>query len=129
MLVMTDLDEPYLPVPDDMLVNLHEARPAIDALLDSLPLMFAGTQQVESATGPALQAAFMVISHIGGKLLLFQATVPSLGVGKIKNRDNNSLYGTDREYTLRTPDDPVCVVARVAVYVDVCTVFSVYYCF
>ncbi len=109
MLVMADLDEPYLPAPDDMLVNLHEAREAIDSLLDSLPTMFAGTQHVESATGPALQAAFMVINHIGGKLALFQVTVPSLGVGKIKNRDNNSLYGTDREYTLRVPDDPVCV--------------------
>lgn len=29
--------------------------------------------------GPALQAAFMVMSPIGGKLLLFQSAVPSLG--------------------------------------------------
>ena len=35
--------------------------------------------QVESAMGPALQAAFMVMSPIGGKLLLFQSAVPSLG--------------------------------------------------
>jgi len=28
--------------------------------------------QVESAMGPALQAAFLVMNHIGGKLLLFQ---------------------------------------------------------
>ena len=35
--------------------------------------------QVESAMGPALQAAFMVVSPIGGKMLLFQSAVPSLG--------------------------------------------------
>lgn len=29
--------------------------------------------------GPALQAAFMVMTPLGGKLLLFQAAVPSLG--------------------------------------------------
>ena len=35
-----------------------------------------------------------------------QAAAPSLGIGRIKARDNPALYGTDREYTLRTPDDP-----------------------
>lgn len=62
---------------------------------------------METCTGPALQAAFKVMSYTGGRLLLFQGGVPSLGVGKIKNRENASLYGTDREYTLRAPEDPV----------------------
>ena len=35
--------------------------------------------QVDSAMGAALQAAFMVMTPIGGKLLLFLAAVPSLG--------------------------------------------------
>lgn len=50
-----------------------------------------------------------VVSHIGGKLLLFQAAVPSLGPGTVKNREQPNLYGTDREYSLRVPDDPVRV--------------------
>ena len=62
--------------------------------------------QLESATGPALQAAFMVISAIGGKMLLFQSATPSVGAGKIKLRDNPQLYGTDREHSTRVPDDP-----------------------
>ncbi len=52
--------------------------------------------QTDSATGPALQAAFMVMGSIGGKLLLFQAASPSVGVGRIKARDLPTLYGTDR---------------------------------
>ena len=55
--------------------------------------------QTDSATGPALQAAFMVMGSIGGKLLLFQAASPSAGVGRIKNRDLPTLYGTDRHAT------------------------------
>lgn len=51
----------------------------VDALLSSLPNTFAGTSVVESAAGPALQAAFMVTQHLGGKLLMFQAAVPSSG--------------------------------------------------
>lgn len=31
----------------------------------------------------SLQAAFMVMQHIGGKMLLFQASAPSVGVGKV----------------------------------------------
>lgn len=57
--------------------------------------------------GPALQAAFMVVSHIGGKMLLFQSAVPSIGAGKVKNRENAALYGTDREATLRCAARPL----------------------
>ena len=39
----------------------------------------------------------MVTSHIGGKLLLFQSAIPSLGVGKVKARENLAAYGTERE--------------------------------
>jgi Sec23/Sec24 trunk domain len=46
---------------------------------------------VEAATGPALQAAFMVMNPVGGKLLLFQTTPPNVGVGRIKMRDNQAF--------------------------------------
>lgn len=36
MLVVPDLDEPFLPVPDDLLVNLSESRSVVDSLLDNL---------------------------------------------------------------------------------------------
>ena len=38
----------------------------------------------------------MVMGSSGGKLLLFQAASPSVGIGRIKNRDLPGLYGTDR---------------------------------
>jgi len=106
MLVVAEIDEPFVPLPDDLLVNLRESKSVIESLLDSLPTTFAKNACVESATGPALHAAFMMMQHIGGKLLLFQASAPSLGTGKIKNRENLALYGTDREPSLWQPDDP-----------------------
>lgn len=72
MLVVTELDDPFVPAPDDLLVNLKDARGVVDALLDSLPTNFTSNQGVDSAMGPALQAAYLVMSHVGGKLLLFQ---------------------------------------------------------
>ncbi len=51
------------------------------------------------------QAAMMAMQHVGGKLHLFQAAVPNLGVGRIKNREQANVYGTDRESSLRQPED------------------------
>ncbi|KAK9861048.1 hypothetical protein WJX84_009471 [Apatococcus fuscideae] len=106
MMVVSDLDEPFVPQPDDLLVNLRDSKPAVEALLDSLPATFANNPSFESALGPALQAAFLVMSGIGGKLMLFQTSMPSSGVGKGKARDNHQAYGTDNEPRLRNADDP-----------------------
>jgi protein transport protein SEC24 len=79
MLVVPETAEPYIPLPDDLLARLSDVRPAVDALLRSLPAAFARGGGPESAMGPALQAAFLLSNHIGGKLLLFQAAAASLG--------------------------------------------------
>lgn len=106
MMVVTDLDDIFVPLPDDILVNLSDSRSVVDAFLDSLPSTFENNLNVESAFGPALKAAHMVMSQLGGKLLIFQSTLPSLGVGRLKLRgDDLRVYGTDKEHTCRIPED------------------------
>lgn len=61
MMVVADLDDIFLPLPDDLLVNLSDSRHVVDAFLDSLPSMFQGNTNPESAFGPALKAAFMIM--------------------------------------------------------------------
>ena len=61
MMVVSDLDDVFVPLPDDLLVNLSESRNVVEAFLDSLPSMFQDNMNVESAFGPALKAAFMVM--------------------------------------------------------------------
>jgi protein transport protein SEC24 len=61
MMVVTDLDDVFLPLPDDLLVNLVDSRHVVESFLDSLPTMFHDNVNVESALGPALKAAFMVM--------------------------------------------------------------------
>ncbi|CAL5353728.1 unnamed protein product [Camellia sinensis] len=107
MMVVSDLDDIFVPLPDDLLVNLSESRTVVDAFLDSLSSMFQDNVNVESAFGPALKAAFMVMGQLGGKLLIFQNTLPSLGVGRLRLRgDDLRVYGTDKEHVLRIPEDP-----------------------
>ncbi|KAE9618908.1 putative von Willebrand factor, type A, Zinc finger, Sec23/Sec24-type, sec23/Sec24, trunk [Lupinus albus] len=107
MLVVSDLDDIFVPLPDDLLVNLSESRNVVEIFLDSLPSMFQDNVNLESAFGPALKAAFMIMSQLGGKLLIFQNTLPSLGVGRLKLREDDSrVYGTDKEHMLRLAEDP-----------------------
>ncbi|KAL0437431.1 UNVERIFIED_CONTAM: protein transport protein Sec24-like [Sesamum radiatum] len=102
-----NLDDVFIPLPDDLLVNLSESRNVVDAFLDSLPSMFQDNTNVESALGSALKAAFTVMRQLGGKLLIFQNTLPSLGVGRLRLRgDDIRVYGTDKEPALRAPEDP-----------------------
>lgn len=61
MMVVADLEDPFLPLPDDLLVNLSESRAVVEALLDSLPSMFENNPNIESALGPALKATFMIM--------------------------------------------------------------------
>ena len=61
MLVVSDLDDIFVPLPDDLLVNLSESRSVVETFLDSLPSMFQDNVNLESALGPALKAAFMVM--------------------------------------------------------------------
>lgn len=57
-----------------------------------------------------LCCAFSILSmqsQLGGKLLIFQNSLPSLGVGGLKLRgDDSRVYGTDKEHGLRLPEDP-----------------------
>jgi protein transport protein SEC24 len=108
MIVVPEVAEPFAPLPDDLLVNLADSRSVVDALLDSLPGAFSSTGGMhgDAATGPALQAAFMAMSHVGGKLLLFQAAPPAAGAGRVRARDNAAAWGTDAEPRSRVPEDP-----------------------
>lgn len=104
MLVVSDLDDLFLPLPDDILVPLAESEAAIVNLLESLPGIFGETKVNESCLGSAVRGAFMAMKHIGGKLLVFGACIPSVGELALKStRDNPRLLGTDREVELLRP--------------------------
>ena len=103
MMVVGDLKELFVPAPDDLLVYLKDSRIAVDGLLDNLPTMFANNTASESCLGPALKAAFTVVKAIGGKMSVFQSSMPSLGDGALKLREDARLMGTPNEVKLLRP--------------------------
>lgn len=100
MLVISDLDEPFLPTPEDLLVSLSGCRANIENFLNKLQGMFANTQNHSSAMGAALRAGHKLISHIGGKMVVLSASLPNIGYGKLEMREDKKLLGTGKESTL-----------------------------
>lgn len=100
MLVVSDLEEPFLPTPEDLLVNLTECRANIETYLTKLQSMFANTQDNGSAMGSALRAGHKLISHVGGKVVCLSASLPNIGHGKLEMREDKKLLGTSKENAL-----------------------------
>jgi len=61
MLVVSDVDDVFLPKPQDLFVTLNEAQAGLKVLLGHINEMFPGTHQTGSALGPAMQAAFKLV--------------------------------------------------------------------
>jgi protein transport protein SEC24 len=100
MLVVSDLEEPFLPTPEDLLVNLTECRANIENYLNKLQSMFVNTQDNGSAMGSALRAGHKLISHVGGKVVCLSASLPNIGHGKLEMREDKKLLGTSKENAL-----------------------------
>ncbi|KAH6606260.1 sec24 [Trichoderma cornu-damae] len=100
MLVVSDLDEPFLPVPHDLLVPLTESRQSIERFLQKLPDMFQNNQSNGSCMGSALRAGHKLISALGGKIVVLTASLPNTGVGKLDMREDKKLLGTSKEGSL-----------------------------
>ncbi|XP_053113036.1 protein transport protein Sec24B isoform X2 [Hemicordylus capensis] len=88
MLIVSEIDDVFLPTPDSLLVNLHESKELIKDLLNALPTMFTNTRETHSALGPALQAAYKLMSPTGGRISVFQTQLPSLGAGHLQSRED-----------------------------------------
>ncbi|XP_034038085.1 protein transport protein Sec24B isoform X2 [Thalassophryne amazonica] len=88
MLVVSDIDDIFIPSHDSLMVNLKESKELVKDLLTSLPTMFSQNRETHSALGPALQAAFKLMSPTGGRVSVFQTQLPTLGAGLLQSRED-----------------------------------------
>ncbi|KJE94626.1 protein transporter SEC24 [Capsaspora owczarzaki ATCC 30864] len=105
MLVVSDLEEMFLPSPDDLLVTLAESRELVVSLLTKLPTMFQNTQNAVSALPAALTAAYQLLSPTGGRVTVLQSTLPSTGPNALQVRDDAASRGTPKEIANLQPAD------------------------
>uniref|UniRef100_A0A6Q2YVS7 SEC24 homolog B, COPII coat complex component n=1 Tax=Esox lucius TaxID=8010 RepID=A0A6Q2YVS7_ESOLU len=96
MLVVSDIDDVFIPTHDSLLVNLKESKELVRGLLTALPGMFFQTRETHSALGPALQAAYKLMSPTGGRVSLFQTQLPTLGHGLLQSREDPNQRSTTK---------------------------------
>lgn len=87
-ITVLDVEDVFLPCPDNLLVNLKECKELIKDLLVQLPKRFADVHDSKSALGAALQAAFKMIGNTGGRVTVFQTCLPNEGPGALQSRED-----------------------------------------
>uniref|UniRef100_A0AAQ4P3C6 SEC24 homolog C, COPII coat complex component n=1 Tax=Gasterosteus aculeatus aculeatus TaxID=481459 RepID=A0AAQ4P3C6_GASAC len=106
MLVVSDVSDMFVPLLDGFLVDVNESRLVIESLLDQIPEMFAETRETETVFGPVIQAGLEALkaADCSGKLFVFHTSLPiAEAPGKLKNREDKKLIGTDKEKSLFQP--------------------------
>jgi protein transport protein SEC24 len=105
MMVVSDIHDVFVPMSEGLFVDPQESKAAIETLLSQLPSLHQHNLSSSAVFGPAVQSALLALKSLGGKVSIIQSTLPSLGPGALKNRDDPKLYGTEREKSLFAPQD------------------------
>ncbi|XP_076263106.1 COPII coat complex component secretory 24CD [Rhynchophorus ferrugineus] len=106
MMVVGDTQDMFMPLLDGFLCTPEESESVIDALMEQIPVMFADTKETEIVLLPAIVAGLEALkaSDCTGKLMVFHSTLPTAEApGKLKNREDRKLLGTDKERTILNP--------------------------
>lgn len=106
MMLVGDVGDMFVPLLEGCLVLPDESGPVMQHLLQQLPEMFKDNKETETILLPAVQAGLEALkaADTSGQLLVFHTTLPSYNApGKLINRDDRKLLGTDKEKQIITP--------------------------
>ncbi|KAI8884924.1 hypothetical protein K501DRAFT_332349 [Backusella circina FSU 941] len=103
MLIVSDIDDMFVPLQNGFLADPTESKGIITELLNNLPHMFKDTTRPESVYTSAVRGGLHALKETGGHVFVFQTCLPNYGSDTLKARDDKALYGTDKEKNLLTP--------------------------
>lgn len=106
MMVMTDLEDPFVALSEGLFVDPQESKLVVTSLLQALPAMFANVRNPEPALLPTLNAALAALFATGGKIICSLSALPTWGPGRLHLRDEGKGRDTDAERRLFTTDHP-----------------------
>ncbi|KAI4132443.1 MAG: hypothetical protein LQ347_002573 [Umbilicaria vellea] len=107
MLVMSDIDDPFVPLGSDgLFVDPYESKSIIASLLTRIPDLFSRIRSPEPALLPTLNAALSALSSTGGKIVCSLSALPTWGPGRLFMRDDGKLHNIETEKKLFATDHP-----------------------
>lgn len=105
--IVSDINEVFLPTPDEVLVQLSECRPCFERALDMIATTYSASNGMLSAAscfGAALQGAQKAMEYVGGKIIAVLASRPTSGPGSLRDRGDNANLNTDKERAVLRPE-------------------------
>jgi len=100
MMVVSDVDDIFIPTSENLMVNLHENLTVVEEFLRQLPLMHSHDDYAEedtySALGAALEVAYKLMYPYGGRVSVFQQSIPCIGPGKLTSREDPNLRASSK---------------------------------
>ena len=106
MMIMPDLEDPFLPLGEGLFVDPYESRAVITSLLTRLPEMFSTVKNPEPALLAALNSAVAALEKTGGKVICACSALPTWGPGRLFLRDEGSHQGGELDKKLLTTEHP-----------------------
>ncbi|XP_001601102.1 protein transport protein Sec24C [Nasonia vitripennis] len=106
MMLVGDVQDVFMPLLEGFLCDVEESESTIDSLMTQIPIMFGDTRETETILGPAIQSGLEALKacECAGKLLVFHSSLPiAEAPGKLKNRDDRNVIGTDKEKSVLAP--------------------------
>ncbi|CAB3406008.1 unnamed protein product [Caenorhabditis bovis] len=108
MLVMSDVQEPFVPLVDGLLLPYNEALSGLRAALAEIPKIFSASRTTETILHPVVQAGLDALkcADRAGKVILFTTVLPTFDApGKLKTKNERNQLGTDKEKSALVPQD------------------------
>ncbi|KMZ62821.1 Protein transport protein Sec24-like [Zostera marina] len=87
MLIVPDVQDVYTPLHTDIIVPFIECHQTLQQLLGNIPTIFENNLIAESSLIAAMKASCLAMKPTGGKLLVFQSVLPSVGIGSFSSRE------------------------------------------
>ncbi|KAI1878414.1 hypothetical protein JX265_000346 [Neoarthrinium moseri] len=106
MLVMPDVEDPFVPLSTGLFVDPHESRAVITSLLTRLPTLFSSIKNPEPALLPTLNSALAALEKTGGKVVCSLSSLPTWGPGRLFMRDDGKHPGGELDKKLYNTEHP-----------------------
>jgi len=94
MIIVSDVEDAFIPTSENLLVNLHECKEQIVEFLNDLPSVHQTPESpyddadTYSSLGAAMKIAVEMMKKTGGRISVFQQSMPSIGPGKLQPRED-----------------------------------------
>ncbi|EGS22186.1 putative ER to golgi transport protein [Thermochaetoides thermophila DSM 1495] len=106
MIVMPDIEDPFVPLGDGLFVDPYESKAVITSLLTRLPQMFSTIKNPEPALLATLTAAVAALEKTGGKIFCSLSALPTWGPGRLFMRDDGKHPGGEPDKKLFSTEHP-----------------------